>query len=96
MVTDHFTAGRVPRSIKEKWGRLMSTFMLDNRGLEPPEPMMRTLAKLDELAPGDVLVIHNDRLPAFLLPELDDRGYAYEAMEQDDGSYQVRIEKPAS
>lgn len=66
---------------------------LDNRGLVPPEPMQRTLAKLEELAVGTVLVIHNDRVPIFLLGQLDDDGYPYEALAQPDDSAIVRILK---
>ena len=40
--------------------------ILDNRGLEPPQPMMRTLAKLEELEEGQTLIIINDRRPMFL------------------------------
>lgn len=64
---------------------------LDNRGLLPPEPMLRTLAALEDLAPGDVLEIHNDRVPVFLLPHLDDAGARYEVEPQPDGSAKVRI-----
>lgn len=66
---------------------------LDNRGLVPPEPMQRTLAKLEEMAVGQVLVIHNDRVPVFLLGQLDDDGYPYETQAQPDDSAIVRILK---
>lgn len=66
---------------------------LDNRGLVPPEPMQRTLAKLEEAALGTVVVIHNDRVPVFLLGQLDDDGYAYETQAQPDNSALVRILK---
>ncbi len=66
---------------------------LDNRGLLPPEPMQRTLAKLEEISVGTVLVIHNDRVPVFLLGQLDDDGYPYETQAQPDDSAIVRILK---
>ncbi len=66
---------------------------LDNRGLVPPEPMQRTLAKLEEIPVGTVLKIHNDRVPIFLLGQLDDDGYPYETAAQSDGSAIVRILK---
>jgi uncharacterized protein (DUF2249 family) len=50
---------------------------LDVRGLQPPEPMERTLAVLDEMPGGQALVQVNDRVPAFLLPLLDERGLRY-------------------
>lgn len=73
----------------------MAETFLDNRGLEPPNPMIRTLEALDAMAPGDVLVIHNDRVPIYLLPQLADEGAEYEVLEQPDGSAQVRITKGA-
>lgn len=71
----------------------MATHELDNRGLNPPEPMIRTLQKLEEMADGDTLEIHNDRQPMFLYPELDERGFTYQAVEQTDGSYIISIVK---
>ncbi len=68
---------------------------LDNRGLQPPEPMVRTLALLAELEAGDVLTIHNDRVPVYLLPQLLDEGATYEVEELPDGSAKVRIVKGA-
>lgn len=67
---------------------------LDNRGLVPPEPMQKTLALLDAVPPGHVVVIHNDRVPVFLLSELDDEQYPYEIQAQPDHSAIVRILKP--
>jgi uncharacterized protein (DUF2249 family) len=56
--------------------------VLDVRGLEPPEPMVRTLAALEELPAGGTLVQLNVRVPKFLLPQLEERGFAYEIREQ--------------
>lgn len=71
---------------------------LDNRGLEPPQPMMRTLELLDtetRLQTGEWgLEIWNDRVPAFLLPELEERGFTYDIDEKEaEGYVQVRIRK---
>lgn len=49
---------------------------LDNRGLPPPEPMMRILSALEHLAPGAVLEAWTDREPLHLYPELEARGAA--------------------
>lgn len=73
----------------------MSETFLDNRGLEPPNPMIRTLEALEGMAPGEVLVIHNDRVPVYLLPQLADAGADYQVEEQADGSAKVRITKGA-
>ena len=47
---------------------------LDNRGLQPPEPMVRILSALEQLAPGEVIEAWNDREPLLLYPELEARG----------------------
>ena len=52
------------------------TRSLDNRGLLPPEPMVRILDALEHLAPGQVLEALNERDPVFLYPELQARGAA--------------------
>lgn len=54
------------------------TVVLDVRGLEPPEPMVRTLSALDALPEGHTLLHVNVRVPRFLLPILEERGYDYE------------------
>lgn len=70
-------------------------FTLDNRGLEPPQPMVRTLAQLGKMAPGDVLVITNDRVPAFLIEELKQMGCTYEIEHLNEGEQaRVTIRKP--
>lgn len=66
---------------------------LDNRGLEPPKPMMRTLAAIERIASGDEVHIHNDRVPLFLIEELNSMGFPFEVEEQPDGSAKVKIRK---
>lgn len=51
--------------------------ILDVRGLEPPEPMTRTLEALDTLPAGKSLLQVNARVPQFLLPLLAERGFEY-------------------
>jgi uncharacterized protein (DUF2249 family) len=69
------------------------TYELDNRGLEPPQPMIRTLKKLEEARVGDHLIIHNDRVPMFLIEELNTLGYKYHIEGQADGSAKMNIHK---
>lgn len=69
--------------------------VLDVRGLDPPEPMVRTLAALEELPAGQTLVQVNVRVPAFLLPELDAGGWSY-TVEEGDDVVVTRIRRPAA
>jgi uncharacterized protein (DUF2249 family) len=64
---------------------------IDVRDLEPPEPMMRTLAALETLPAGHVLIHMNTRVPQFLLPMLVERGFVYEIEHLDSGNVLVRI-----
>ncbi|HSH46625.1 MAG TPA: DUF2249 domain-containing protein [Longimicrobiales bacterium] len=67
--------------------------VLDVRGLEPPEPMVRTLAALETLPADGTLVQLNVRIPRFLLPVLEERGFAYEFQEQSPGLVRVFIRR---
>jgi uncharacterized protein (DUF2249 family) len=67
--------------------------VLDVRGLEPPEPMARTLAALQALPPGGTLVQLNVRFPQFLLPHLEREGYTWEVREQSDELVRVFIRR---
>ncbi len=60
---------------------------VDARGLEPPGPMPRILAALEQTAPGVVLRVRTDRRPVHLLPELDARGVTHVSEEQADGTW---------
>lgn len=70
-----------------------SEVWLDVRDLEPPEPMMRTLAALETLPEGHALVHMNTRVPQFLLPMLVERGFVYEIEHLDSGNVLVRIRR---
>jgi uncharacterized protein (DUF2249 family) len=71
--------------------------VLDVRGLEPPEPMVRTLAALDTLPADHTLVQINVKEPRFLLPQLTERGFEYEVREQGPGLVRtfIRHARPA-
>jgi tRNA 2-thiouridine synthesizing protein A len=65
--------------------------VLDNRGLEPPQPMMRILEALEELPDNATLLAINEREPLFLYPELAARGYCYTTTPHPDGSFHITI-----
>ena len=71
-----------------------TTHWLDVRGLEPPQPMMRTLAALETLPDGHELVQINARVPQLLLPLLAERGYAFKVDESHADRVLVRIRRP--
>jgi uncharacterized protein (DUF2249 family) len=69
---------------------------LDNRDLEPPEPLVRTLAAIEELQPGEVVSALLCREPVLLLPKLDERGHEWRgAFDVDGKTYRLLVRKGA-
>lgn len=64
--------------------------ILDARGLEPPEPMERTLDALAALPPDDRLVLRLHRQPFPLFDLLRRMGYLWE-VSGTDGDYSILI-----
>ncbi|MCA9826338.1 MAG: DUF2249 domain-containing protein [Dehalococcoidia bacterium] len=72
----------------------LAQIQLDNRGLLPPEPMVRILEMLKDLPDGDELVALMDREPLLLYTELERRGFVWEFSE-DDASGTLIVRRPA-
>lgn len=65
---------------------------LDNRTLDPPEPMVRILATTESMGEGEVLSALLCREPVFLLPELAKRGHAWKGGFESDGTtYKILV-----
>lgn len=70
---------------------------LDNRELDPPEPMVRILATTESMAPGEVLSALLCREPIFLFPELAKRGHDWRGgFEADGNTYKVLVRVSAA
>lgn len=79
--------------IKDRLKEDGSTVYLDVRGLEPPQPMAMILETMARLDPSKRLVVHHERVPMFLYPKLDEKGYTYETHELDQHNVQLIIKK---
>jgi len=65
---------------------------LDNRELDPPEPMVKILATAETMQPGEVLAALLRREPLFLFPELAKRGHSWRGgFEADGKTYRVLV-----
>ncbi|KRR27826.1 universal stress protein [Bradyrhizobium lablabi] len=72
------------------------TVQLDNRDLEPPEPMVRILAAAEKLGPGETLSALLRREPVFLFPQLEKRGYRWLGGFSPDGAtYELTVRAPS-
>ena len=65
--------------------------IVDARGLEPPEPMVRVLNALDELPKGERLrmLIHIEPRPLFRV--LERNSYAYHCELNPEGHFEITI-----
>ena len=69
---------------------------LDNRDLDPPEPMVRILAAAEKLRPGETLSALLRREPVFLFPQLEKRGYRWLGGFLPDGAtYELTVRAPS-
>ena len=68
---------------------------LDLRGLQPPQPLVKVLRLLPELqAAGCSLLLHLDRDPVMLYPELEDLGWSVEPLPSSEGEVRLQLLPP--
>lgn len=67
--------------------------VVDVRGLEPPQPMVRVLEALDGLGVGQRLEVIHDRRPLFLYPQLDERGFVHATDEPEPGVVRITVRR---
>lgn len=73
--------------------KVESTDELDLRGMEPPQPMLEILHKLEALPQGARFRARTDRQPIHLLPELVARGAHHVCESVSDGSWITTISR---
>ncbi len=66
---------------------------VDVRPLEMPLPMVTILEEVEKLKAGEALFVFHKRLPQYLLPELEKRGYNYVSKEKDENNINFIIFK---
>lgn len=69
---------------------------IDVRGLPPPEPMLAVVAlieRADLRAAGSTVVLHHERDPVFLYPELSERGWRWAMIDGEPGEIRLRLER---
>jgi Uncharacterized conserved protein (DUF2249) len=64
---------------------------LDVRGLQAPQPLVLILQQVRELGPGGVLIVHHDRDPLLLYPELVQIGWWADRIPGDPGEVRLRL-----
>lgn len=64
---------------------------IDVRNLEMPQPMIRILENLSKLKHDEVLFVYHKKVPVYLLPELEERGFKYLIKNCPDGKINMLI-----
>jgi hypothetical protein len=68
---------------------------LDVRGLPPPEPMMAILSLVQSIRDATPVVVHHERDPRFLYPELAEAGWTAERIDAPAGEVRLRLARLA-
>ena len=72
--------------------RQAADILVDARGLEPPEPMVRTMAALDQLGETERLLVLLPREPFPLYRALELNGFCWQTVCRPDGTVEVLIQ----
>ena len=89
MIT-HGTADRDPA--RRSWSDIDGAH-IDVRGLAPPAPLVAILGLIRAVPAGTVVIVHHERDPVFLYPELAEIGWTAERIAGDPGEVRLRLER---
>ncbi len=67
---------------------------VDVRALDMPQPMVTILDRLDVMAAGNALFVHHKKVPVYLLPQLEEKGFKYSIRKEDEHNILLLIYKP--
>jgi hypothetical protein len=67
---------------------------IDVRGLDPPAPLVAILRLIDAPGAGPVVIVHHDRDPQLLYPELAERGWEAERIAAPDDEIRLKLTRP--
>lgn len=79
--------------IKLKKRFVANTKEIDVRQLEMPEPMITILTELEKMLEGGALFVLHKKIPQYLLPELEERGFNVNILDKGVGDVQMLIYK---
>jgi hypothetical protein len=64
---------------------------IDVRGLPPPEPMVAILALVQSMRDASPVIVHHERDPRMLYPELAELGWEAALIDGDPGEIRLRL-----
>jgi uncharacterized protein (DUF2249 family) len=66
---------------------------IDVRGLEPPAPMRAIISLIETPAVSGPVIVHHEREPIYLYPELAERGWRWAQIAGEPGEVRLRLEQ---
>ena len=66
---------------------------IDVRGLPPPQPLVAILRLVESIADATPVVVHHDRDPQLLYPQLAELGWGAERIAGDPGEFRLLLRR---
>lgn len=66
---------------------------IDVRGLPPPQPLVKILQLVQSVDPASSVIVHHDRDPKMLYPELAQIGWQVELLDGEPGEVRLRLSR---
>jgi hypothetical protein len=66
---------------------------IDVRGMKPPAPMLAILSLIEMPEVGSRIVVHHEREPFFLYPELAERGWGWRLLDAEPGEVRLELKR---
>lgn len=79
-----------PRTQPMQWTEGGTTHV-DVRGLAPPQPLVAIVRLVRSALPGTTIVVHHDRDPVLLYPELAEHGWEAQRIPGDPGEVRLLL-----
>jgi hypothetical protein len=84
-----------PAPVRARIWRDAAATHIDVRGLPRPQPMIEILQLVQQLPDDAVLIVHHDRDPVWLYPELLQVGWWAEVIDGEPGEVRLRMTRQA-
>ena len=78
---------------KHKPWRDATGIHIDVRGLAPPAPLVAIIRLVESVADTTPVIVHHDRDPKLLYPELAERGWGAHAIPGDVGEVRLQLQR---
>lgn len=81
-----------PGSPGKPWRDAMGIH-IDVRGLAPPAPLVAIVKLIESVRDATPVIVHHDRDPKLLYPELAERGWSAETIAGDAGEVRLKLKR---